>query len=491
MRIRGRRGSVLVLSLFLAFGGACSTDKPAVVIQAPPHGSQFREGEEIHVQSLASDPGGVTRVELVVNGATIRSDSPPNPQGQPSFLVVQKWQAVQGNHTLMVRAYNGRGLVSDPVGVSVSVSPAVTPTVPAAATPILVAPTNAPPPTVATASATVTQAPPTATTTCTPNAAFESDVTVPPGTPWVPGQAFNKIWRIRNDGTCPWDASYQFVSVGGEPMTTQLALPVPSVMPGATGDILIAMTAPQTVGGHSGNWQMHGPAELFGPVFVVSINVISPQPALPANCPGVPVIASFAANPAAISPGQSSTLSWGKVDNADSATIDQGIGGIATPGEQSVSPASTTTYTLTASGCGGTVTKQVTITASGSSAILPLQPVTIPGADLQMTDLYAQGNVLYGVIKNNGPDKVSNLVMGFSCSASKTAYGAQLGVMSSSRNKTMTIVSLDKGQTTPFNTSLTLDLNQFWYKITCTIQVPFDNLNSDKSNDSFTKTLTK
>ena len=52
-------------------------------------------------------------------------------------------------------------------------------------------------------------------------------------------------------------------------------------------------------------------------------------------------------------------------------------------------------------------------------------------------------------------------------------------------------VSLNPGQTTPFNTSISVDVTQFWYKMTCTIQVLFDNLNTNKSNDSYTETLSK
>ena len=79
------------------------------------------------------------------------------------------------------------------------------------------------------------------------------------------------------------------------------------------------------------------------------------------SCPGAPVISSFTASPTSITPGQSSTLNWGAVTNATSVEIDHGIGGVATPGARAVSPGTTTTYTLTARGCGGTVTRQVTI----------------------------------------------------------------------------------------------------------------------------------
>lgn len=107
----------------------------------------------------------------------------------------------------------------------------------------------------------------------------------------------------------------------------------------------------------------------------VVVNPAQPPPPQPPVCPGPPVIASFDANPSTIAAGQSSTLSWGAVTNATSAAIDPGIGGVGTPGSTSVSPGTTQTYVLTATGCGGTVSRQVTIVVS------PAQPPPPPPQD--------------------------------------------------------------------------------------------------------------
>jgi pSer/pThr/pTyr-binding forkhead associated (FHA) protein len=82
--------------------------------------------------------------------------------------------------------------------------------------------------------------------------------------------------------------------------------------------------------------------------------VVNPRPEPP------PVIASFDANPSTIIAGESSTLSW-SVTNAESVVIDQGIGAVAASGSMGVRPPTTTTYTLTATGRGGTTTRQVTV----------------------------------------------------------------------------------------------------------------------------------
>jgi len=71
-------------------------------------------------------------------------------------------------------------------------------------------------------------------------------------------------------------------------------------------------------------------------------------------------ITLFSATPAAIQPGQSSTLTW-SVQNSTSVSISPTVGNVAASGSTSVSPTATTTYTLTASGPGGTITATVTV----------------------------------------------------------------------------------------------------------------------------------
>jgi hypothetical protein len=81
-----------------------------------------------------------------------------------------------------------------------------------------------------------------------------------------------------------------------------------------------------------------------------------------------PVIESFGATPSSITAGDCATLEWGTVTGATDASIDQGIGGVGTPGSTSVCPTDTTTYVLTATGPGGTATASTTVT------VLPALP---------------------------------------------------------------------------------------------------------------------
>ena len=62
-------------------------------------------------------------------------------------------------------------------------------------------------------------------------------------------------------------------------------------------------------------------------------------------------LAGCTANPTSISSGQPSTLSWSSV-NADTVSIDPGVGSVAKTGSVSVNPTQTTTYIVTATGEG-------------------------------------------------------------------------------------------------------------------------------------------
>ena len=78
---------------------------------------------------------------------------------------------------------------------------------------------------------------------------------------------------------------------------------------------------------------------------------------------GTPVITSFTAAPSAITAGQSTTLEW-NVTDANSVSIDNGIGTVSLTGSVTMSPSVTTTYTLTAQGNSGTDNSAVTVTVN-------------------------------------------------------------------------------------------------------------------------------
>jgi hypothetical protein len=86
---------------------------------------------------------------------------------------------------------------------------------------------------------------------------FVSDVTIPDNTPMAPGQTFTKTWKVRNTGTCAWDAGFKFAFTGGEAMSGATYTLPTSVAANAELDISIAMTAPANkTGALRGNWRM-------------------------------------------------------------------------------------------------------------------------------------------------------------------------------------------------------------------------------------------
>jgi len=125
-------------------------------------------------------------------------------------------------------------------------------------------------------------------------------------------------------------------------------------------------------------------------------------PLLLASCAGlpfagVPTINSFTASPDSISEGGSSELIW-SVSNATALIIDQGIGSISAAGSSTVTPANTTTYTLTAVNAAGAMTKSVTVTVNSASVTTTVPVTPVPTGPLPV----ASFTVSPGGITPNG-----------------------------------------------------------------------------------------
>lgn len=82
--------------------------------------------------------------------------------------------------------------------------------------------------------------------------------------------------------------------------------------------------------------------------------------------PAAPSITSFSSNPPAVVPGQQTILSWTSTGGT-SASINQGVGVVATSGNVTVTPVVGAAYTLTVSGPGGSATASLTVSAVPSS----------------------------------------------------------------------------------------------------------------------------
>ncbi|MCL2760448.1 MAG: outer membrane beta-barrel domain-containing protein [Desulfuromonadales bacterium] len=91
----------------------------------------------------------------------------------------------------------------------------------------------------------------------------------------------------------------------------------------------------------------------------------------PAPAPAAPTCA-LAANPTTIVSGSSSTLSWTS-QNATSLSIQPSVGAVVANGSASVTPSTSTNYTLTCAGEGGSTTSNATVQVTTPAA--PLAPV--------------------------------------------------------------------------------------------------------------------
>lgn len=115
---------------------------------------------------------------------------------------------------------------------------------------------------------------------CTLNARYVADVTVPDDTQLAPGEAFTKVWRVRNSGTCTWEAGTQLIFVSGEQMGGPATVDVPSVAPGSDTDVSVDLVAPTEPGAYRGNWQLQTQdGTRFGSVIYTRIVVaVTPTP---------------------------------------------------------------------------------------------------------------------------------------------------------------------------------------------------------------------
>ncbi len=145
----------------------------------------------------------------------------------------------------------------------------------------LVAPTNTPVPTLTAAPTLAALATstggialataPAATASCY-GLAFVSDVSIPDNTPVTAGQAFTKTWKVKNAGSCAWDAGFKFAFTGGEAMGGSTFTLPSAVAAGAVTDISVAMTAPNKTGTLRGNWRMStASGQFFGDEVYVQV----------------------------------------------------------------------------------------------------------------------------------------------------------------------------------------------------------------------------
>jgi hypothetical protein len=125
-------------------------------------------------------------------------------------------------------------------------------------------PTNTPTPEVtntptAKPTSTNTPIPPTNTPVPVPCNALEfvTDITVDDGETMAPNEEFEKVWRIRNVGTCTWTTDYDLVFVDGDQMQGDKSVSLPNkVSPGNSIDVGVDLVAPEKKGTYTGYWML-------------------------------------------------------------------------------------------------------------------------------------------------------------------------------------------------------------------------------------------
>jgi hypothetical protein len=95
---------------------------------------------------------------------------------------------------------------------------------------------------------------------------FIADITLPDGTKLLPNASFEKVWRLKNTGSCTWNKKYDLVFVDGVALqaTRQVSLPT-KVKPGEVVDLQVAMVSPNFPGEYYGFWMLRSTdGEIFG-----------------------------------------------------------------------------------------------------------------------------------------------------------------------------------------------------------------------------------
>jgi hypothetical protein len=112
---------------------------------------------------------------------------------------------------------------------------------------------------------------------CENNLLFSSDLTVPDGTIFAPGDKIDKQWEVENNGTCNWNENYRLRLVAGDALGAEKEQALFPARAGSPAVIRIEFTAPIETGSHRSAWQAFGPdGRPFGDPFYLEIMVARP-----------------------------------------------------------------------------------------------------------------------------------------------------------------------------------------------------------------------
>jgi hypothetical protein len=175
-------------------------------------------------------------------------------------------------------------------------------------------------------------------TTTTQSAAINSFGASPPSI--ASGESSDLSWNVSGATTVNIDQGIGNVALNGSR----------TVMPGAT--TVYTLTATNAAG-----------ISVTATAQVIVTGASTPS--TPPTTGSLSVVNYFTASPTEIYTGGSSLLSW-NVSNATSVNIDHGVGTVGSSGSTLVLPATSTTYTLTATNTAGWLSKSATVLVYGA-----------------------------------------------------------------------------------------------------------------------------
>jgi hypothetical protein len=206
---------------------------------------------------------------------------------------------------------------------------------------------------------------------CIPDATFVADVTIPAGTAFRPDSQMDKVWQVRNSGTCAWGVGYEMLRVSGEELGASDVVPVPPTAAGESADLVVTFQAPSDAGPYSNAWQLRSPdGTFFGPTLVLSIEVeVQAEESLP---PGTPTDLQAAVT----DDGKAIRLTWvDQSDNEDAfrvyrEDVEASIG---------LAPANAELFVDSATTCGNTYRYGVVaFNAAGTSPLSEIAEASLP-----------------------------------------------------------------------------------------------------------------
>ncbi len=262
-----------------------------VTIASPPDGSQVPVGSKVSIESLIEgDPDlqTVNYVELQVEGQQVFSQTVQFAlqPGQTSLPLSPSWLPDRvGEYRVSVLAFSKDNSLLGEDTITLLVTEAMEETLPE--------------------------------TACVPGATFLRNVNIPPGTTFPPGVWREKVWQVRNSGSCAWGEGYKLVLTEGQRLSAPDYVAVPPTAAGESAEIRLTFQAPEEPGTYASTWQLQSlDGEFFGPTLSLSISVEAqveenPPPDAPAN-----LVAEVSPN------GDTVLLTWeDRSDNEDGFRI--------------------------------------------------------------------------------------------------------------------------------------------------------------------------